>query len=274
MSNKSIKKPNKILITGANSGIGSALIDNFKSTQITIDGTFRNKNPFYEKTLNFISTYSQVDFSNATSIDQWLEIQDFSNYDALVFIHGTMTPIGKLHQVTFDDWQRCNYTNYLSIVQVLHHALPALKTGCKVITLAGGGVNGAPESYSAYTNSKMSLVKMNELLAADYPEQIFINIGPGWVDTPIHQQTLHAHDLVPEASAETLRRYNAGEFIPMEQVIHSLTYLLEQSNRHFSGRNFSVSSKELFNEKLPELLKQYDDLFKLRRVAGVPNETH
>ena len=263
----------KILVTGANSGIGSALVDGFKSTKTIIDGTYRNKNPFYDKTSNFISTYSQVDFSNQANVLQWLQVTDFSNYDALVFIHGTMTPIGKLHQVAFDEWQRCNYTNYLSIVQILHHALPNLKAGCKVITLAGGGVNGAPESYSAYTNSKMSLVKMNELLAADYPEQIFINVGPGWGDTPIHQQTLNAQELVPKASAETLRRYNTDEFIPMEQVVRSLTYLIEQANRHFSGRNFSVSSNELFNDKLPKLLKKHDDLFKLRRVAGALNET-
>lgn len=264
----------KVLITGINSGIGGALASALAKKGYLVDGTYRQCCSTLQIAENLKADLHQVDFSDQSAIEDWVKQISFEDYEAIIFVHGTMLPIGKLDQVSFYDWQKCNQINFISITQVLHHALRKLRKGCKVITLAGGGVNGAPSSYNAYTCSKMSLVKMTELLARDYPQFIFLNVGPGWVDTPIHQQTLNAVDIVPEASAETTRRYNAQEFVPMESVTKTLIHLIESADNNFSGRNFSVAANEVFLKNLPSLLKEDPNLLKLRRYAGVLNEGH
>lgn len=264
----------KVLITGINSGIGGALASELAKKGYLIDGTYRKNNSTVQIADNFRADLYQVDFSEQRAIEDWVKHISFEDYEAIIFVHGTMLPIGKLHQVSFSEWQKCNQINFISITQVLHHALKKLKNGCKVITLAGGGINGAPSSYNAYTCSKMSLVKMTELLARDYPQFIFLNVGPGWVDTPIHKQTLNAVDIVPEASAETIRRYNEQEFVPMETVTKTLIHLIESADNNYSGRNFSVAANEVFLKNLPRLLKEDPNLLKLRRYAGVLNEGH
>lgn len=259
----------KALITGANSGIGHALVKQLKENNWHVDATYRETNEFCAENKLHVDTYAQVNFADQVNIEQWLIETDFSQYDSIVFVHGTMNPIGKLGQVNFAQWSLSNQVNYLSIVQTLNYAIDKLKAGCRVITLAGGGVNSAPKNYSAYTSSKMALVKINELLAADYPEHIFINVGPGWVDTPIHKQTLAAADLVPEASEAVLERYETGNSVPMELVTKTLSHLMHNANSSYSGRNFCVASKELFNANIEAQLDESDEAFKLRRVAGI-----
>ena len=59
----------------------------------------------------------------------------------------------------------------------------------KILFFAGGGTNNAVKYYSSYTLSKILLIKFAELL--DYEEKIDISIlGPGWINTKIHEATL------------------------------------------------------------------------------------
>ena len=46
---------------------------------------------------------------------------------------------------------------------------------------------------------------LNELLAEENPQHLFFNVGPGWVDSPIHKQTLAAFDSASAAYQETIR---------------------------------------------------------------------
>lgn len=254
-----------ILITGINSSIGSAFAKELASNGWSVDGTYRNKNALCAEIQPLLDRLYEVDFSDTASVSSWLPSVNFSKYNAIFFVHGAMSPIGKLAQVAYSEWLKTLQTNYLSIIQTLNQALPNVRNGCKILTLAGGGVNSAPSGFNAYTASKTSLVKMNEILAAEYPDQIFLNIGPGWVESAIHKQTMEAKDVVPSAFEETIRRYKAQDFIQMDLVTESLLKLLNEADKNCSGRNFSVASKEIFDQELLSKLEQNSDLFKLRR---------
>lgn len=248
------------LITGINSYIGNHLAINLQG-QHSLSGTYRN-NPPQQELIN--TKLYQVDFSDNLSIENWLAQTDFTKIDNIVFIHGTLVPVGKLSDVDFESWHTAYTVNYLSIVKTLNHALKYLKPGAKVVSLAGGGVNSAPTNFHAYTSAKVALIKMTELLAAEYPEHIFINIGPGWVDTPIHQQTLEAAEKAPAACAETERRYRENDFVPLDDVTQTLVHLLQNADQRYSGRNFSVANGELFKQDIEILLREHEN-FKLRR---------
>ena len=107
---------------------------------------------------------------------------------------GTQEPAGPFVTCNFDAWEesvRVNFTGQIRIIQELlptrrvHPALEPL-----VLLFAGGGTNNATVNYSAYTISKIALIKMCELLDAEVPDTRFAILGPGWVKTKIHEATL------------------------------------------------------------------------------------
>jgi len=256
----------KVLITGVNSGIGSALFKElYKRDNIEIIGTYRNKETLPEYSLSCRCQFYKVDFSSSDQIERWLAQTNFSRFDTIFFIHGTLEPIGRLADIDYSLWHHSFQINYLSIVNVLNRTLKRLKIGCKIITLAGGGVNNAPDCFNAYISAKIALIKMTELLAAEYPRQLFFNLGPGWVDTPIHKQTLVAGEKAPKAFEETKRRYKNKEFVSMQFVTNALLFLMDKADNSFSGRNFSVASGELKDLNLSNILKNDPEKFKLRR---------
>ena len=91
---------------------------------------------------------------------------------------------------------------------------------------AGGGTNGAVEHYSAYTISKIASIKVCELLAAEYPEHVFFALGPGWVDTKIHEQTLMAGPMAGRNHQKTRSILRGGEAVPMKTVVEAINTLM------------------------------------------------
>jgi len=133
---------------------------------------------------------------------------------------------------------------------------------------AGGGTNGAVEHYSAYTISKIASIKVCELLAAEYPEHVFFALGPGWVDTKIHEQTLMAGPMAGRNHQKTRSILRGGEAVPMKTVVEAINTLMATPGELVTGRNFSVAHDPIGQESLSEALLGNDNLFKLRREGN------
>jgi len=61
-----------------------------------------------------------------------------------------------------------------------------------VCFLAGGGTNNDFPNYSAYCVAKILLIKLMGLLQSEEPSSKFVIIRPGYVNTPIHDETISA----------------------------------------------------------------------------------
>lgn len=258
----------KALIVGISSDIGIALYRRLEACGYMVDGTYNETMPGAIHGSQGVGLLHPLDCSSPEMIEEWMLTVDFPSYDAVIFLQGTMLPLGNLEEVDYTDWLRCHQVNFLSVVQILNCAIKSLKKGCKVLTVAGGGVNGSPQKYNSYISSKVSLVKFSEILASEFEDYIFINFGPGWIDTRIHRETIAYKNIVPKAFQETERRYRENDFIPMERLIDSIFHLIELSNKHYSGRNFSIANGEIFSEGIDERLATEYNLFKLRRFEG------
>ena len=186
----------------------------------------------------------------------------------LVFATGTMEPIGKFGSVPFESWAQSIGTNFLSQARLLRQFLGKLDEGAKVVFFAGGGTNNAPTNYSAYILSKIVLTKFCELLSKEYPDYAFVSVGPGWVNTKIHQQTIDAGSDAGDNFDKTISKIANSETMPMEIVIERLGQLLCLDNLVVSGRNFSLTNDPLDSPELIATLLQDEDMYKLRRKGN------
>ena len=83
--------------------------------------------------------------------------------------------------------------NQMRLTHKLINGLTSLPAhAASVIFFAGGGTNNAVLGYSAYVLSKIALIKMCELLDAEIAQVKFTIVGPGWINTKIHNETLMA----------------------------------------------------------------------------------
>jgi NAD(P)-dependent dehydrogenase (short-subunit alcohol dehydrogenase family) len=186
----------------------------------------------------------------------------------IVFASGMLNPIGKFSDNDFSKWRESLDVNFMSQVEILQALLPTARENAKFMFFAGGGTNSAVERYSAYTISKIASIKMCELLAKEYPEKAFFSLGPGWVDTKIHQQTLKAPEDSGQNHLKATEILQSGRAVPMEYVLQTIDKLMNMPNRMVSGRNFSAVHDPIDSDSLQIALETDNELFKLRRMGN------
>jgi hypothetical protein len=82
---------------------------------------------------------------------------------------------------------------------------------------------------------------MVELLDSEILDSRFSIVGPGWVKTKIHNETLSIEDKTLDFYTETEKRLKENYFVPMVSVIDCLNWIAQQPKEVVSGRNISVA---------------------------------
>jgi len=260
-------------IVGASSDIGLALAEHWASLGMDIVGTFRTRSKDLEESNKTFDHLLHCDFSDKNSIRDCLQTATDLDikWDILVICPGTMNPIGPFDDCNIDEWEQGILINLLSPLRMVHGLLDLRKKSKAmplVVFFAGGGVNGAPENYSCYTTSKIALIKATELLDAEFADVRFSIIGPGWVKTKIHRETLIGSTRAKSSAKETKRRLESDDFNPMEKVLEFIDTLIDLPKNIIGGRNFSVVHDQLSGANLKEALQEHSNLYKLRRLGN------
>ena len=266
--------PVKALVIGVSSDIGNALCEDWLSKSWELAGTYRTESDMVKRLSKRVGTLVQCDLENSYSVDTACAnlMKAMSFWDVLVLGPGLQEPVELFHQCNFDEWEMSVKVNFTNQLRVLHRLLAnrALTSLCgpTVLFFAGGGVNSAPVHYSAYTVSKIAVVKMIELLAAELPEVKFLIVGPGWVKTKIHNSILDAGELAGVGYNQTLQMFKNGAFTPMEKVVSCCNTLISGSREILTGRNFSVAFDKWEDPHFADLLEKEPDMYKLRRFGN------
>lgn len=251
------------LIIGVNSGIGKALSVHLKLLREKVIGTTKSLSKSGEDT----SEIFFLDVSSLDSINSFVEkfSREFE-WERLVFCPAVMSPIGRFVEIDIDEWVLTFNINFTNQVYLLRKLLPT-RVGAmpRVIFFAGGGTNSAPKDYSAYTVSKIALIKLVELLNEEMDSVCFTILGPGWVNTKIHEQTLALAREELEAVKETKRRIRDCDFVPMEKVVQSIMWIFSQGKGIVGGRNFSTAHDPFDSDDFIALISSDYDALKLRR---------
>jgi NAD(P)-dependent dehydrogenase (short-subunit alcohol dehydrogenase family) len=267
---------NTAVIAGIDSGLGVIIADHLKNKGWEIIGTSRR---VLSNAVNQRSRFTLLacDFSSSSSIDSCAkEITKRSdNWEILVISVGVLDPIGMFQDVNFSEWENSFYVNFIGQMRFLQQLLKSTNSISNrlIITFAGGGTNSATQNFSAYTLAKISLIKSMELLAAEYPCIKFVSLGTGWMDTPIHRQTLTAGEKAGRAYIDTVERVESGNFGRNQDLLDFIDWCWRTEREIISGRNFSLQGDAWLDSELGSRLLKDNNLFKLRRFTGaMPTE--
>jgi NAD(P)-dependent dehydrogenase (short-subunit alcohol dehydrogenase family) len=267
MSN--VNKDKRIII-GASSAIGYEIAKHWLDKDYCVYGTYRKKSRNIENLQNLGMLSYYCDLSSSDSIASFIKriTIEIDDWTALTLLPATMKPLEFFDRCNFQDWKSSIEVNFINQMQIISALLPLKKEidkGPLLILFSAGGVNNATVNTSAYTLSKIATIKMCELIHAELPNIRITAIGPGWVDTPIHNETLEKGEKLGANYFTTIKHYEENNFVPISRILEFIDWLEMQSASVISGRNFSVADDPIDNSEFINELSNDVDMYKLRR---------
>lgn len=261
----------KAIVVAIDSDIGAALAERWLERGVVVAGTYLQKSEKVELLERSGAQVVVCDLASTHSVNEaTARLREICpGWEATVMCPGALEPIGGFEKNSMDEWERSVLINFVRQVRLVHGLLPARAsttlTAPTVIWFAGGGVNSAPVNYSAYTVSKIALIKMAELLDAEMADVCFTVIGPGWVKTKIHEATLRAGEQAGDNWQRTKDMLAREEMTSMERVLDCVDWVVGAPREAVGGRNISVAHDKWGSGELQEALRGDNDMYKLRR---------
>ena len=260
----------KKIIFSISSDIGYHLALDWVQKGYEVIGTYRTKSKKTEELYKLGVKLFYCDFENEASILKIEQNLKSYNWDIICFLNGTLEPIGKFDECNFNEWELSYRSNFLIPLRIVSFLIKYRNKNFQNFPLclffAGGAVNSATKNFSSYTISKISLIKACELLDEEYKDIRFSIIGPGWVKTKIHNQTIRAGRKSGDALLKTIERINTDDFNSIEALLNFIEWIIFSSKVVISGRNFSLTSDNFNKIDLTKKLKKNNNLFKMRRL--------
>lgn len=258
------------LILSIGSDIGNALAQRRIAQGARVLGTVRTRSDDTQALEVAGATLVDVDFGDPNSVEGGCQtlLSLAGSWDELVVAPGTLEPMGLFSEIDFTTWSHSLDINLIGQLQALHILLPGRLANALVLFFAGGGTNNAPRRTSAYTLSKIALIKMTELLQNEISDARFCILGPGWVKTKIHEETLHAGERAGDAFEATLEHMTNDDFVPMETVLDCIDWASAQPVDVVGGRNFSVAHDPWRDPSYPDWLHGHPHRARLRRAGN------
>ena len=179
----------KIIITGANSGIGMALAEHFSLLGHHVVAVARSQGALEKLQHSFASTLTIV-IADVTKQDDRLKIKiSLSSEDTgVLLVHCAGIAIPRLlAEITEQEWDQHYFTNTKAPLFINQILLPHLKNGGRVLTVSSGLAHTPSLAMAAYGISKAALLMTKEYLNSEFGSQDihFASAMPGVVDTPI-----------------------------------------------------------------------------------------
>jgi NAD(P)-dependent dehydrogenase (short-subunit alcohol dehydrogenase family) len=275
--------PLRIIVTGATSGIGAALVSALVGDGHQLFVCSRRTERLADLESRYPSlTVVPCDVSDEKQVKRFVGTvkEKTSDIDVLINCAGSFGEIGPLERTDSAAWWRTLEVNLFGTYLMIKHCLPLLERGTKprIINFAGGGAFSPFPNYSAYACSKTAVVRLTECLADEVQAKgITVNaIAPGMVATELHHATLAAGE---ERAGPTQYRRAAAVVkdggAPVETVIACVRAMISPAMDGLTGKtissNFDPWQTMAFQANVAEIVRS--DLFSLRRtnVVNLPD---
>ncbi len=236
------KKNNKLFITGASGGIGSAICEKFINhnfilvlTSSSSDKLQKLKNQYGSK-----HHYYKTDLSNSDTLQNCLNDISNDHKDISVIVNNA----GKTHdnlifRMKNEQWNEIIQTNLNSNYQIIKSLLPNMlsnKYG-KIIGISSiVGTTGNP-GQSNYVASKSGLVGLYKSIAIEVARRnINVNIiSPGFISTAMTEK------LNEDQRNNYLSRIPMMKFGEPKDVANLVYFLSTDDSSYITGQNFHIN---------------------------------
>lgn len=260
-----------VLIIGISSDIGADMAERYAKDGYQISGTYRSETLLPRLKVIPNCVLYHCDLANAAGLQTFTDeyLASGANWDSLIFLPNTPLPIEPFFEGQFQEWESSLHLNAVSQLRLLHDLYVKRQPGKinNIVFFAAGGVNNAVVNFSAYSISKILLIKMCEYLDAENPDLNLFIVGPGWVKTKTHDLILANTSPGDPKHQQTLEFLQTRSGTDPRDIYEYVQWLCQNGKKVASGRNFSVAGDPWreSGEELATALATDSNLFKLRR---------
>ena len=229
-----------VVITGAGGTLGGALSRQFAGepdtdlvlsdvSQPSLDATvggLPEVDGSLETMLADVSDIAQVEGVVARALER------FGRLDVLISNAGVLSPNGRIHNLSTEDWERALRVNVLGAVNGIRAAVPVMRTqqsGSIILTASVAGLT-AWSHAAPYCATKAAVIQLAKVAAVEYARDgIRVNcVCPGTFLSGIHS------DLPPEAIDAIAAKHPLGLGTAAD-LVGAYSYLASDASRWTTG---------------------------------------
>lgn len=235
-----------VIITGANRGIGKAMLEVFAKAGHNIWACARRQNTEFEEYISELASANGVwikpvyfELGDEDAMHQGIKaiFADRQPIDGLINNAGIST-VGLLNQTDVDNIRKLfevNYFSVLSLIQLVSKKMIIKRKGVIINMASLAGIEPQPGKV-AYGSSKAAVIMMTRCLAKELgPLGIRVNaIAPGPVETEmIHQ---YDDDMLKRLESESPLRRLAHP----EEIAQTALFLASEQSSYINGEIIKV----------------------------------
>jgi meso-butanediol dehydrogenase/(S,S)-butanediol dehydrogenase/diacetyl reductase len=226
-----------VAITGAGGALGAALSAHFAGepdtdlvlsdvSQASLDATTAGLDRDVETMLADVSDVAQVEAVVARAVER------FGRLDVLISNAGVLSPNGRIHNLSTDDWERAFRINVLGAVNGIRAAVPIMRTqqsGSIVLTASVSGLT-AWSHAAPYCATKAAVIQLAKVAAVEYARDgIRVNcVCPGTFRSAIHAD-------LPEPAIDAIAARHPLGLGAAGDLVGAYAYLASDASRWTTG---------------------------------------
>lgn len=237
------------IITGASKGIGAATARRMGELGVNVVLTARSE----EKLQNLANEINAkggsalaiaCDVSNYNDVNNAVAqtIMKFGKIDIIVNNAGLIDPIGRITDISPDDWGKVIDVNVKGIFNMLHAALPGMEARGEgvIINISSGAATSALEGWSHYCSSKAAALMLTRATHKEYADKGIrvVGLSPGTVATDM-QVNIKASGINP------VSRLDPSDHIPPEWPAEAICWLATEDAKEFDGGDVSLRDEAI-----------------------------
>jgi len=226
-----------VAITGAGGTLGAALAHRFAGepdTDLVLsDLTDASLAPSLEGLPGAVETVA-ADVSDFSAVEAVVAraVERFGRLDVLISNAGVLSPNGRIHNLTTDDWERAFRVNVLGAVHGIKAAVAVMRgqqSGSIILTASVSGLT-AWSHAAPYCATKAAVIQLAKVAAVEYARDgIRVNcVCPGTFLSSIHE------GLPQEAIDAMASRHPLGLGSPAD-LVGMYSYLASDASRWTTG---------------------------------------
>jgi len=226
-----------VAITGAGGTLGAALAHRFAGepdTDLVLsDLTDASLAPSLEGLPGAVETVA-ADVSDFSAVEAVVAraVERFGRLDVLISNAGVLSPNGRIHNLTTDDWERAFRVNVLGAVHGIKAAVAVMRgqqSGSIILTASVSGLT-AWSHAAPYCATKAAVIQLAKVAAVEYARDgIRVNcVCPGTFRSGIHAE-------LPEQAIDAIAQKHPLGLGSADDLVGAYSYLASDASRWTTG---------------------------------------